>query len=208
VLSVGTGVCMGFLMHLLIRKRLRENEVLIITLGMAFLVTAVAIVYHLSPLLINMTAGAVLINISPRHHRVFKSLEPLTPPVYALFFVLAGAELRLSSVIQPQVLLFGFVYILVRGISKYGSTLLGAIVSKAPASVRIWLGLSLFPQAGVALGLVLMVQASPASSSMTLQQLALSEMMVNIVLLSVFINQIIGPPVLKHAIIRGNHMEE
>ena len=208
VLSLVAGVIAGILFHAGLRNRGRTNEILLITLGGAFVLTAVAIVFHLSPLLVNMTAGAVLINLSPRHHRVFQTLGPLTPPIYALFFVLAGAELRLGILAQPQILLYGGAYVVSRALAKYGSVWLGAAWAKAPATIRDNLGLCLFPQAGVALGLVLLVQAPPVASLMSADQRLMVEAMVNVVLLSVFVNQIIGPPLATRAILRGNEMEE
>lgn len=69
------------------------------------------------------------------------------------------------------------------------------------------LGLCMLPQAGVAIGLVLLVQASPLIKTLTSEQILLVDRMVNIVLLSVFINELIGPPVSRYAIIKGNEME-
>ncbi len=208
VFSLVAGAIVGLFLHAAIRRRRRSGEIMIITLGTVFIVTAVAIVFHLSPLLVNMTAGAVLINLSARHHRVFRSLEPLTPPIYALFFVLAGVELRLLLLMNPQILLVGGAYIVVRNVMKTASVYLGGLAVKVPKATAMNLGLCMFPQAGVALGLVLMVQASPFTAMMAPHQTALVDTMVNIVLLSVFVNQLVGPPILKRAIMRGNNMEE
>lgn len=207
VLSLVAGLTMGFILHLAIHRKNRTNEILIITLGIAFTVTAVAIVFHLSPLLISMTAGAVLINITPRHHRVFRILEPLTPPIYALFFVLAGSELQLALLTQPHILILGGVYILSRGIAKYGTVYAGARLAGVDTLIGNNLGFCMLPQAGVALGLVLLVQASPLSGAMSPVQAAMADTLVNVILLSVFVNQLIGPPLAKKAIIRGNRME-
>ncbi len=205
--SLLTGILMGFALHLLVRRKKRTNEIMVITLGVTFLVTAGAIIFHLSPLLINMTAGAVMINMTPRHHRVFRMLEPMTPPIYALFFVLAGSELQLSLLAQPQILLIGGTYILFRALAKYGSVYLGGLLTGTEAPIRNNLGFCMLPQAGVALGLVLFVQASPVSGAMTPDQVAMTGTLVNVILLSVFVNQLFGPPLAKSAIIRGNRME-
>lgn len=207
VFSLLAGIVMGYVLHLSVRRKNRTNEILIITLGIAFTVTAAAIIFHLSPLLINMTAGAVMINLTPRHHRVFRMLEPLTPPIYALFFVLAGAELQLSLLAQPHILFIGGSYILIRGIAKYGTVYLGGTLTGTTAPIRNNLGLCMLPQAGVSLGLVLFVQASPLSAAMSPAQLEFTGTLVNVILLSVFVNQLIGPPLAKAAVIRGNQME-
>lgn len=208
VLSLLGGAVIGCILHWSLRNRRRTSELVLITLGVVFAGTAVSIVFHLSPLLVNMTAGAVLINLTPRHHRVFRSLEPLTPPLYALFFVLAGAELRLGILMQPNILLLGGTYVVFRNLAKTVGTQLGATISKTPEPIRSNLGLTMFPQAGVALGLVLMIQAPPVAELMTIEQRSFVEILVNIVLLSVFVNQLFGPPLAKRAVIRGNEMEE
>lgn len=207
VLSLVAGIVMGVILHVAVHRKSRTNEILIITLGIAFTVTAGAIVFHLSPLLINMTAGAVLINLTPRHNRVFRMLEPLTPPIYALFFVLAGSELQVALLAQPRILILGGAYILTRGLAKYGTVYLGSALTGTAPPIRNNLGFCMLPQAGVALGLVLLVQASPLSSGMSPAQLAMTGTLVNVILLSVFVNQLIGPPLAKAAVIRGNRME-
>jgi Kef-type K+ transport system membrane component KefB len=154
-----------------------------------------------------MAAGAVLINLSPQNHRIFRFLEPFTPPIYALFFVIAGTELRPEILIQSEILLMGAVYILARAAGKYGGVYLGARMSKVEPPIRNNLGICMFPQAGVAIGLVLLIQASPIVGGLSEESVRLVDTMVNIILFSVFVNEIVGPPLSRLAIIRGNQME-
>lgn len=207
-LSLVIGVVSGFLLHHLTKKTNNSNEIMIISLGIIFITTTVAIVFHLSPLLANMAAGAVLINMSARNHRVFRILEPLTPPIYALFFVIAGAELDPALIVQKGVLVLGIVYIISRAIGKYGGVFLGSLMSRVEKSTRNNLGFCMLPQAGVAIGLVLLIQTSPMMAKLTGSQSLIVDNMVNIVLFSVFVNELIGPPLSKMAIIKGNKMEE
>ncbi len=205
--SLVAGVGIGLALHLAVHRTARANEILIVTLGVVFIGTALASQWHLSPLLVNMTAGAVLINVTPRHYRVFRTLEPLSPPLYALFFVLAGCELHMGLLIQPPVLLIGGAYVLTRGVAKYLSAYAGAAVAGVSAPVQNNLGWCMLPQAGVSLGLVLMVQAAPLSAAMSESQAETTLLLVNIVLFSVFVNEVVGPPLAKRAVIRGNEME-
>jgi Kef-type K+ transport system membrane component KefB len=206
-LSLVVGIVSGFLIHLAARKMRNANEVLIIALGILFVTTAVAIVFKLSPLLTNMAAGAVMINLSPQNHRVFRFLEPFTPPIYALFFVIAGTELRPEILAQTEILVLGAVYILARAAGKYGGVYAGAALSKVEPEIRNNLGICMLPQAGVAIGLVLLIQASPLVAGLNPEAVRLIDTMVNIILFSVFVNEIIGPPLSRLAIIRGNKME-
>jgi Kef-type K+ transport system membrane component KefB len=206
-LSLVVGVVSGFLIHLASRKKSNANEVLIISLGVLFITTAVAIVFRLSPLLTNMAAGAVIINLSPQNHRIFRFLEPFTPPIYALFFVIAGTELRPAILAQTEILLLGGVYIVARAVGKYGGVYLGATLGKVEPEIRNNLGICMLPQAGVAIGLVLLIQASPFMAGLDPEAVRIVDTMVNVILFSVFVNEIVGPPLSKMAILRGNKME-
>lgn len=207
LLSIAAGLISGVVVHFSTWKKQNNNEIMIITIGIVFLFTAMAVIFRLSPLLTNMAAGAVIINFSPKNHRIFRSLEPFTPPIYALFFVIAGTELNPAVLIQKDILIFGIVYILLRAIGKYGGVYIGCRVSKVKGIITKHLGLCMLPQAGVAIGLVLMIQASPLMHQLSAEQILMVDRMVNIVLLSVFVNELVGPPVSRYAIIKGNEME-
>ncbi len=207
-LSIGLGVVTGVFIHLLSRRRSNQNEVMITTLGILFFATALAVVFRLSPLLTNMTAGALIINLSPDNHRIFRILRPLTPPIYALFFVIAGTELRPEVFLDPEIMLFGGAYIIARAIGKYGGVWVGCRVAGTSAAIRNYLGFCMLPQAGVAIGLVLLIEASPAMAALPADMQSVINTMVNIILLSVFVNELIGPPLSRLAIVRGNEMRE
>ncbi len=205
--SILIGVAGGTILHKMTQNKHGTNEILIISLSVIFLTTALAIVLHLSPLLTNMAAGSVLVNLSARNHRLFRILEPLTPPLYALFFVIAGTELKLDVILRGDILLLGTVYIVARAIGKYGGIWTGCAMSGIGKPIRGNLGWCMLPQAGVAIGLVLLIQASPLMQNLSADQQAMIHNLVNIVLLSVFVNELVGPPLSKMAIIRGNQME-
>ena len=207
LLSILVGGISGLIIHMVVRKQSNGNEVLIVVLGMLLVTTGIAVVLHLSPLLTNMAAGALIINLAPQNHRIFRFLEPFTPPIYALFFVIAGTELRPQILLNSEILVFGLAYILARAIGKYGGVYLGCVISKVEPEIKWNLGICMLPQAGVAIGLVLLIQSSPLLAGLAPAQQTLIETMVNIILLSVFVNEIIGPPLSRAAIIRGNKME-
>ncbi|RLB86169.1 MAG: hypothetical protein DRH10_10675, partial [Deltaproteobacteria bacterium] len=202
-LSLLVGAIGGGLLCLITARNKRPNEVLILSLGMIFVITAVSISLHLSPLLANMMAGAVIINASKLGIVVLRAVAPLTPPLYAAFFAIAGTELKLNIIGNPTVILLGLGYIVSRAIGKYGGVWLGAQVSGSDNRVRKYLGFSMLPQAGVAIGLVLFLQATPIVASATPEIKSLFLQMTNIVLFSVLINELIGPPLSKFAIIKG-----
>ncbi|OQX29818.1 MAG: hypothetical protein B0D92_01550 [Spirochaeta sp. LUC14_002_19_P3] len=203
LLSIAMGAAAGWIIHKLCARRRHSGEQMIVTLGWIFLLTAISTALHLSPLLANMAAGAVLINLSPRNHRLFNNLEPLTPPIYALFFTIAGTELNPAVFASREILLLGAVFIAARALGKVAGVWSGAVLAKSNPNVRKYLGFCMLPQAGVAIGLVLMIQASPIIAQLGTQEKDIIFMMVNIILLSVFVNELTGPPISRAAIVKA-----
>jgi Kef-type K+ transport system membrane component KefB len=204
---VGGGI-FGFLIYRTTKNKSNSNEIMILTLALVLLETALAILFHLSPLLSNMAAGAVLINLSPKNHRIFRILEPLSPPIYALFFIIAGTELNPSALLTTEILSLGLIFIIARAFAKYTGIYLGGTIMKSANNIRKYLGMCMLPQAGVAIGLVLMIQAAPATRLFTEAQQTTINLMVNIVLLAVFFNELTGPPLSKYAIVHAMEEED
>lgn len=206
--SLIVGFIGGYILHKVTYKKQNTSEIMIVTLGIIFLIIGLAHPLHLSPLLTNMMVGATVVNLSPRNERVSRILEPLTPPIYAAFFAIAGTELQLGVFSQPGILLFGIIFVIARMIGKYAGVYLGALSIKEDRNIRNYLGICMFPQAGVAIGLVLMVQASPIIMQASGKLQLLSVTMVNIVIFSVFVNELLGPPLSKWAITKGAKLDE
>ena len=204
-LSLVLGIAGGVTIHTINRRQESSAEILIVTVGVVLLGTAVAAAFGLSPLLLNITCGAVVANIASRNSRVFRTIEPLTPPIYALFFVIAGTKLRPTLFLQPELLLGGGVYVIGRAIGKYAGAWAGAQINRVDPPIRRWIGVSLLPQAGIALGLVLMLQLLGDGAGPEIER-AISTA-VNVVLFAVFINEVLGPPLSRHATLKGNRME-
>ena len=201
--SVLLGFGGGFLLHLLVRGKYKVNEVLLISLSLLFVITALSIALHLSSLIANMAMGAALVNFAPKNRRVFDILEPLTPPIFALFFILAGTGLNISVLAREGVVLIGILYLLSRFVGKLAGTYAGSTLTHSPENVQKYLGFCLFPQAGVAVGLALYVQNSQVALSASPGTRELLSLIVNVILFSVFINEIIGPAISKYGIKKG-----
>lgn len=203
IFSLVIGFIGGIIIHMGTRKKRKKNEVLIIALGMILITTSVAISLHLSSLLANMMLGATLINLSVKNHRIFSIIEPLTPPIYAAFFAIAGTELNIGIMGNFTIFTLGLIYIVARMAGKYGGVFIGSCITGAHVNIRRYLGFCMFPQAGVAIGLVLLLQGSPVVSQFPAETRAFITQMINIVIFSVFVNELIGPPLSKFAIVKG-----
>lgn len=198
VKAIAAGIVTGILIHTFVRNIRRNNAILLVSLGLVMLLCGTAIVFEFSMLLSCMMAGALMVNLSSKNLKVIESLNTLAPPLYAAFFAIAGTELNLGVLTSGKVLLFGIVFVTARAIGKYGGVYLGAAVSRSESLIKNYLGLCMLPQAGVAIGLVLYIQ-----NSGLIPDIDISNMIMNIVLFSVFFNELTGPPLSKFAVIRG-----
>jgi Kef-type K+ transport system membrane component KefB len=205
--SAALGFLGGWILHISTRKKYRVNEILLISISSLFIVLALSKVFDLSMLITAMFMGAALVNLSSKNRRIFTTLEPVTPPLFALFFILAGAELNIAVFTGGITLYYGFMYLVSRFAGKYTGVFLGALATRAPAGVRRYLGFCLFPQAGVAIGLALFLQTSPLllQSSPEVRQMLVS--IINIILMTVFINELIGPVISRFGIVKGVDIE-
>ncbi|MCK4828240.1 cation:proton antiporter, partial [bacterium] len=183
----------AFLLHFFIRKKYKQNEVLILSIALIFLTTSIAILLNLSLLIANMVFGAVLVNLNNKNKRIFHIIEPVTPPLFALFFILAGTELNINVFSKGTVIMYGLAYLASRFIGKYAGIYISGTIAKIPRKIKLNLGFCLFPQAGVAIGLVLFVQTSPILASAPSEVRDVLVMIVNVVLFAIFINELIGP---------------
>lgn len=192
-ISVLIGLVAGYIVHRLVVNRRRSNEVIVIVLGTVLLVSGVTSSINVSPLIANMVMGFVIVNMSPKNSRVMRILEPLSPPIYAAFFALAGTELDIRTLAMTGAL--GGVYLIARAIGKYFGAYAGAAAAHESQATRRYLGLALLPQAGVAIGLILVLQDTAQFT-----HLPYMGQMVNIVLASILVNEVIGPPLTKYAL--------
>lgn len=151
-----------------------------------------------SSLLVCMMMGTVFCNMSEFSEDIMERSERWTSPLYALFFVLSGAELDIRVLGIGSVVLIGAVYIITRAAGKYiGASVCSRLMGCEPA-VQKYLGITLFPQAGVALGMVILAQ------SLGEQQGA---MIRNIILMSVLVYELVGPLLTKWALTRAGEIK-
>jgi Kef-type K+ transport system membrane component KefB len=137
--------------------RTRE-ELLVYTLGLLFLNVGLSIALEVSVLLSAMMMGLVMVNIARENYKFFEVLRSIDTPLYLTFFIISGTHLDFAILYKMG--LAGILYVVFRTIGKVYGAKLGARVSGAPKSVEDWLGLSLAPQAGVALGIGLVAKVT------------------------------------------------
>lgn len=158
VLSLVTGAIIGFAFCQLIRRLSHGRDMLIIVFGTVLLTTGLCIQWHLSLILTNMVVGFVLAN-SRRESLVHRATEPLLgimPLVFVLFFCLAGAHLHIAEL--PALGVLGLVYVIGRSAGLIGGARLGAMLGRVEDKIKKYIGLGILSQAGVAIGLSLIIR--------------------------------------------------
>ncbi len=152
-----------------------------------------------SSLLVCMMLGSVFCNLCDFSADIMGRVDKWTAPLFVLFFVLSGAELRLDILSSWMVLLVGVVYIVSRSVGKYVGAYGSCRLMKTDERVTRWLGITLLPQAGVALGM----------SSIVLETMGENGVLVrNIVLFAVLVYELVGPVLTKIALTKSGDIKE
>ena len=158
LLSIAVGAGLALLYSALSRKKRSTQELLILTAAFLFAITGISELFGLSFILANMVFGIVIVNTqsSAFVQKIRDVLMPLMPFLFLLFFTLAGANLHLAAL--PALGLIGLGYIIARSVGKISGATLGATLGRAAPNLRKYLGIGILSQAGVAIGLSLVVK--------------------------------------------------
>ena len=195
-LSLLSGGLLGFLISLSMRFfHSRANKMCICIAGVV-LGVAVAQQFGLSDLLVCMSVGAVFANLRNDALEIMDVCDGWTPPLFMLFFVISGAELDVGAL--PTVGLLGVLYIVVRSFGKYFGAYLGSVVVKASPNIRKYLGITLLPQAGVAIGMAQMVLTQLPQFGARIQAVVLS---------ATLIYELVGPVATKIALTKAGEIQ-
>ena len=201
VLSLILGAALGYVLTLLEKRFFSNSNRMSMTIGFVLLTVALSSLeftvggLHISfsSLLVCMMLGTVFCNTCPLSFDLMERADRWTAPLYVFFFVVSGAGLELSVFRDPWVVLIGVIYVLIRALGKYAGAFIGCVATKQEKKVTDNLGIALFPQAGVALGMC--VTASQLEGD--------GEIIRNIVLFAILIYELIGPTLTKWALTRS-----
>ncbi|MBQ1961822.1 MAG: cation:proton antiporter [Clostridia bacterium] len=198
VCSLILGAIMGWILTQLEKLFNSNTNRLNLTIAAVFLTASLAMLdfkigpvhIQFSSLLVCMMLGTVFCNICPLSHDLMAASDKWTSPLFALFFVISGAELELSVFTDLAIVFIGLIYIIFRSIGKYSGTFASAKLSKCEPQICKYLGITLLPQAGVALGMCT-----------TAMQLGDEGRLIrNITLFAVLIYELVGPLLTRQAL--------
>ena len=198
ILSLGLGAVMGWLLnwveqffHSRSKRMTISAAFVLLTVGLSMLEFQVGPVHcGFSLLLVCMMTGTIFCNICSTSEELMERVESWTVPLNILFFVISGAELDLQVLAQPVTILVGVIYILARSAGKYFGSAASCRLTAQSKPITDNLGITLLPQAGVALGMAL--------TAATLPDGALAR---NVVLFAVLVYELVGPYLTKRSLL-------
>ena len=180
-LSLALGAAAGYLLNLLeVYFHSRSKRM---SLSVAFVLLTVGL------------SGTVFCNVCPTSDELMDRLDRWVSPINILFFVLSGAELDLTILTNPMVLLIGVVYIVARSAGKISGSYLSCRATSCSPAIQKYLGITLLPQAGVALGM-----------AATAAELSDGHMVRNVVLFSVLVYELVGPTLTKISLVAAGEI--
>jgi Kef-type K+ transport system membrane component KefB len=204
IFSIGVGTVLGFLLCQLVRFIKSSRDMLIVVFGIVMLGTGLSMMWHLSLILTNMVIGFVLVNTRRETlvHRVTAPLLEIMPLTFVLFFCLAGAHLQLAAL--PSLGLIGIAYIFGRSGGLIGGARLGAAFGRVEEKIKKYVGLGILSQAGVAIGLALIVNSEFSGLGATVDGVShgslIGAKVITTITATCIVFEIIGPILAKYAL--------
>ncbi len=197
-LSLLLGAIMGWVLTQLEKLFNSNTNRLNLTIGIVLITASLSMMdFHIGPvhvqfssLLVCMMLGTVFCNICPLSHDLMGATDKWTSPIFALFFVISGAELELSVFTDVAIVVIGIIYIVFRSMGKYFGSYISAKATKCEPQICKFLGITLLPQAGVALGM--------CATAMALGEQG--NLIRNITLFAVLIYELVGPLLTRQAL--------
>ena len=201
VLSLTLGAVMGFLFNFFERFFHSRSKRMAVSVGFVMLTVALSnlsfniggVHIAFSSLLSCMMLGTVFCNICDFSEELMDRVDRWTAPLYILFFVISGAELDFDVFSQIMIILVGVIFIVTRSVGKYSGAMLSAKMSKCSPNIVKYLGITLLPQAGVAIGM--------ASKALALGEVGV--IVQSVTLFAVLIYEMVGPYLTKIALIKS-----
>ena len=198
VLSLVLGSAMGWLLNWV--EQFFHSRSKRMTISVAFVLLTVGLSmleFHIGPvhccfslLLVCMMTGTIFCNICDTSEELMERIDGWTMPLNILFFVISGAELDLQILSHPVTILVGVIYIIARSAGKYYGAMTSCVLTKQSKPITDNLGITLLPQAGVALGMALTAASLPDG-----------ELTRNVVLFAVMVYELVGPALTKRSLL-------
>lgn len=195
IISFVIGVVLGGIMALFLHWFHKASNRVCVIIAFVLSTLWIANAINASPLLACMALGVMMTNVRYDIDDVVKVMDSFTPPIFMIFFIISGAGFDVGSLISIGFV--GAVYVVMRVAGKWFGAWLGGTITKSDKNIRKYLGPTLMPQAGVAIGLILVAKTLAPDYANQIQ---------TIILGSTFIYSIIGPSVAKSALVKAGEI--
>lgn len=212
LLSIGIGSLLAVIFSLLAKRLKNSGDVSILLIGFVLLVIGISTLFNLSLILTNMVMGMLIVNTQSYEliRRIHDRLPSFMPLLFILFFTLAGANLELKSL--PSLGLVGLIYILSRSTGKISGAFLGSLIGHMDPKIKNWIGIGILSQAGVAIGLSLIVKQEFAGLGRMLESGIttgdyIGNTIITTITASCIIFEIIGPILARFALKKTGEIE-
>ena len=184
------GGAFGALLAYLIKLINDRDEILILTISIILISAGLSQILHVSLILASMALGAVVVNVAPSSSRIsLSAIDTIIPPIFVIFFVVAGLELNIGLLAKLGIM--GVIYIVARATGLISGAYLGAKAGKAMPVIQKYLGFAILSQAGVAIGLALLVKSDLAQYGTIATQLG--TIAITMIAATTVVFEIIGP---------------
>ena len=206
--SSAIGAGLGFVMVYFVNREDDRSEILEFELGMVILIIGLMSWLHLSAILSCMVFGFIVGNfVTPDKDPLSHTLKVIMSPIVMIFFVIVGASIDLGVIANITVVLIAVAYVGGRTIAKYVGANTGARITKTPELTTKYLGLCLMSQAGVAVGLSLVVEQNFLSIG-NAEAIFYGTLILNVIALTTMILQVFGPVAASEGLRRAGEYPE
>ncbi|MBC7332988.1 MAG: cation:proton antiporter [Actinobacteria bacterium] len=191
--SMFLGAVLGFCLILAGKFIKKKPQLMTAILGSIFVCAGLSEALNLSNILASMVMGFIVVNMLKQNENMFNVVHEVEEIIFAMFFTLAGAHFDYTIIKTAGIL--ALVLVVGRTIGKFAGVSVGATISGSSPSVKKYLGFGLFPIAGVTIGLSMLLKRYPAFAG-------IENIMINGILASVIINELIAPFLIKFALFK------
>lgn len=199
------GIVVGVLLTFVLKAITERDDIFVACLTGILISTGIAELFNFSLILTCLVFGITLVNLLPKMEKTGQEvMERILPPIYIVFFVVAGAELKINLLTKMGLL--GLVYILCRVIGKFTGASITSRISGTKKEIQKYLGFALFSQAGVAVGLAYLVSVELAPLGPAGKELG--SLAIATILATTVIFEVIGPLGVKYAISEAGEVRE
>ncbi len=220
IISLLIGAAIGFIISLATKWFTGRGNRMIICIAAVLLCVGLSLIetsslgwgfsFQLSSLLTIMSMGAIYVNMAKGVETTGVFIDKFTQPVFMLFFIISGANLNFGIFMDDSailVIVIALIYLVCRVIGKWGGSAVGANITNCEPNVKKYLGFTLIPQAGVALGLA--SSAKLFFANLTDPDLVLiGDLLYTCIIVSTIVYELVGPLITKWALTKAGEIKQ